>query len=151
MAEQITRNIIVNADVAHVYELWTRFEEFPLFMKHIESVTRTGPWTTHWVMKDPSGRRLEWDAETTRLEPNKRIAWNSHDGGDIKTSGQVLFNELPNGQTAITATVQYVAGGVLETLAKLFHQAESVLESDLQQFKEVAEASAGRARAGTRS
>ena len=42
--------------------------------------------------------------------------------GDIKTSGQVTFNELGHGQTEVTVTLQWVVpasqGG--ETLAGLF-------------------------------
>lgn len=140
MPEQVTKSIIVKGDVSDVYRLWANFENFPHFMKHIKSVTRTGDRTSHWVMEGPLGRKVEWDAETTRLEENKRIAWNST-GGDIKTSGQVTFNELPNNQTEVTVILQYVppAGKAGEMVAELFGDLEGKLHEDLRNFKAYAE------------
>jgi len=137
MPDQVTRDIIVKADVNEVYNTWANFENFPHFMKNIKSITKTGDRTSHWVMEGPLGKDLEWDAETTKLEPNKRIGWNSRDGGDIKTSGQVTFNQLPNGQTQITVTLQYVppAGKLGELVANLFSHPEKRLEEDLNNFK----------------
>jgi uncharacterized membrane protein len=137
MADQVTRDIIVKASVDEVYGIWANFESFPHFMKYIKSITRSGERTSHWVMEGPLGKNLEWDAETTKLEPNKRIAWNSRDGGDIKTSGQVTFNALPQGQTEITVTLQYVppAGALGEFVANLFSDPEKRLDEDLLNFK----------------
>src|SRR5215207_615126 len=141
MADQVTRDIIVKAPVGEVYELWANFENFPYFMKYISSITKTSDRTSHWIMDGPLGKKLEWDAETTTLEPNKRIAWNSRDGGDIKTSGQVTFNELVQGQTEITVTLQYVppAGKIGEVMAHLFSDPDKRLDEDLRNFKSYAE------------
>lgn len=137
MAEQVTNAIIVKADVNTVYTIWANFEQFPYFMHYIKSVVKTGERTSHWVMDGPLGQTVEWDADTTMLEPNKRIAWNSRDGGDITTSGQVTFNALASDQTEITVTLQYVppAGKLGEWAAKLFSNPEQQLEEDLRHFK----------------
>jgi uncharacterized membrane protein len=143
MADQVTKDIIVKAKVGDVYNLWSNFENFPRFMKYIKSIVKTGEGTSHWVMEGPLGKELEWDAETTTLETNKRIAWNSRDAGenDIKTSGQVVFKELPQGETHITVTLQYVppAGKLGEFVANLFSDPEKRLEEDLANFKHYAE------------
>jgi uncharacterized membrane protein len=148
MADQVTRDIIVKGSPAEVYDIWANFENFPHFMKYISSITKTGERTSHWVIEGPLGRQLEWDAETTKLEPNKRIAWNSRDGGDIKTSGQVTFNALPQNQTQITVTLQYVppAGKLGEFVANLFSNPEKRLDEDLQNFKAYIEATDSRTR-----
>ena len=81
---------------------------------------------------------VEWNAEMTRLEEDKRIAWNSKDmDGTITTSGQVTFNNLPNNETEITVTMQYQPpGGKLgEAVAKLFSNPEERLMEDLRNFK----------------
>jgi len=111
-------------------------------MTYIKALTKTGDRTSHWVMKGPLGKDLEWDAETTTLEPNKRIAWNSRDGGDIKTTGQVTFNKLAQNQTEITVVLQYVppAGKLGEFVAQLFSDPDKRLDQDLRNFKEYAEA-----------
>jgi len=146
MADQVTKAIIVNAKVADVYAIWADFENFPRFMTYIKAITKTSERTSHWVMEGPFGKDLEWDAETTTLEPYTRIAWNSRDGGDITTSGQVTFNELAQGQTEITVMLQYVppAGKIGEFVAHLFSDPEKRLEEDLHNFKTYVEGSASR-------
>ncbi len=139
----ITKSITVDGDVGYVYSLWENFEIFPTFMENIESVRDLGNGLTHWVMEGPLGIRLEWDAETTLQERNKRIAWNSKDmDADVKTSGQVVFAELGNGKTEVTATVHYEpnkAGLAGDVVARLFGQPEARLETDLRNFKDFAE------------
>jgi uncharacterized membrane protein len=120
------QNIIVKAPVSEVYQTWANFENFPNFMQHIRSVTKTGDRTSHWVM----------DAETTRLEENKRIAWSST-GGDIKTSGQVTFNALPNNEVEVTVMLRYIppAGIAGDLFAAFFTDPEGKLAEDLRNFK----------------
>src|SRR5690349_5943572 len=141
MADQVTKDIIVKANIDDVYAIWADFEQFPRFMTYIKSITKMGERTSHWVMEGPLGKDLEWDAETTTLEHNKRIAWNSRDGGDIKTSGQVTFNDLGHGQTEVTVTLQYVppAGKLGEVVAQLFSDPHKRLDEDLHNFKTYAE------------
>lgn len=141
MPNQTTQTIIVKGDVSKIYSLWENFENFPHFMKHIKAVRKTGERTSHWVMEGPLGKDLEWDAETTRLEPNKRIAWNSRNSGDITTSGQVTFNELPHGETEVTVTLQYdpPAGAIGEFFARLLDDPAGKLNDDLRRFKAYAE------------
>ena len=137
MAEQTTKSIIVGAPAEDVFAAWADFESFPRFMEHVKSIRRTGEKTTHWVAKGPLGQDVEWDAETTRLEPNKRIAWRSTDASVVKTSGQVTFNELSPRETEVTVTLQYVTpgGAVAEAAARLLSDPEEMLEEDLRRFK----------------
>jgi uncharacterized membrane protein len=137
MAEQATKTIIVGSGVGEAVEAWSNFENFPNFMKNIKSVEKRPDGSTHWVAEGPLGKTVEWDAETTMFEPNKRIGWHSRDGSTIKTSGQVTFLELGTGQTQVNVTMQWVIpaskGG--ETLAGLFADPEKRLEQDLYNFK----------------
>jgi uncharacterized membrane protein len=137
MAEQATKSIIVGTGVGEAFEAWASFENFPHFMKNIKSVEKRPDGSTHWVMDGPLGKTIEWDAETTMFEPNKRIAWRSREGSTIKTSGQVTFVELGTGQTQINLTIQWVVpaskGG--EKLAGLLADPEKRVEEDLYNFK----------------
>ncbi|PYQ23040.1 MAG: cyclase [Acidobacteria bacterium] len=137
MPEQSTKSIIVGAGAAEVFAAWADFENFPRFMDHLKSVSRTGERTTRWVAHGPLGQDIEWEAETTRFEPDKRIAWRSTEESQIKTSGQVTFNELSPQQTEITVTLQYVVPNVTggEKVARLFKDPEEMLEGDLRRFK----------------
>jgi uncharacterized membrane protein len=136
MTKQFTKSIIVKGETPEIYALWADFENFPHFMENIKSVSRTGQGTSRWVMDGPLNTKLEWNAETTRLEENKRIAWRSHEDSQLQTSGQVTFTSLPQNQTEITVTFQYTPpmGAVGEAVARLFADPEGQLEIDLRYF-----------------
>lgn len=141
MPNDITKTIIVKRSLPEVYRLWANFTNFPQFMEHITEVRLTGPKTSHWAMEGPAGTKFEWDAETTRLEENQRIAWNSKRDSAITTSGQVTFKSLSHNETEIALTMRYdpPAGKLGEAVAKLFAHPESRVEEDLRHFKEFAE------------
>jgi uncharacterized membrane protein len=135
MANQTTRTVLVKGEAADVYAAWADLERFPTFLTQIKSVTRTGENTTHWVAKGPLGMDVEWDAETTRMEPGKRIAWNSMHGSDVRTSGQVTFNQLPNGLTEVTVTFQHATDSVKGKAGQLLVGLDGILEEALRHFK----------------
>jgi uncharacterized membrane protein len=141
VSDKITKSTIVKRPVAELYQLWANFENFPYFMENIKSVTRSGDRLSHWVMEGPLGAKVEWDAETTLLEENKRIAWNSKDMSPVATSGQVTFNALPNGETEVTVSMHYdpPAGMVGDVAAKFFGNLDKRVEEDLKNFKRYAE------------
>lgn len=142
MAQQITKSIIVKANITQVYGLWSNVENFPRFMEHIELVEKTSPTTSRWIMAGPAGVRVDWQAELTRQELNKRLAWNSKDhDGLITTSGQVTFNALSDRETEVTVVMNYaVPGGKLgEIIAEWFADPEELLTADLRRFKALAE------------
>jgi len=130
------QNILIKAPLPKIYTAWADFENFPRFMRHIRAVAKTGERTSHWTMEGPFHTRLEWDAETTRLEENKRIAWSST-SGDLKTSGQVTFNALPDGHVEVTVMLRYVppVGLAGDLFARLFDDPEGKLAEDLRNFK----------------
>ncbi len=143
MTEQVTRTIIVKADTKKAFQAWANFENFPRFMEHVKSVRMTGPKTSHWEVEGPLGKTVEWNAETTTIDDNKRIGWSTKDneGSDVTTSGQVTFNSLPHGETEVTVTLQYKpqAGAAGNLVAKLLANPEKQLEEDLQNFKKYIE------------
>ena len=141
MAKQITQSIHVDRPVAELYALWSNFENFPNFMKHIESVKKLGDRTSRWKMDGPLGTKFEWEAETTLMENNKRIAWNSKDDSTIKTSGEVTFNPLATGETQVTVKMMYdpPGGPAGDAVAKWFVNLEERVDEDLRNFKAYAE------------
>jgi uncharacterized membrane protein len=111
-------------------------------MSNIKSVTKTGDRKSHWVIEGPLGSEIRWNAETTKLEENKRIGWNTKDEeGHLTTSGQVTFNQLPEDQTEVTVMMQYdPEGGMLgEAVAKIFSNPGKRVEEDLENFKKYVE------------
>lgn len=146
--DQVTRSITVKGDPARLYEMWASFESFPVIMPDVKSVTKLDARRSRWVVKGPLGHDAAWEAETTTAEPGKRLAWNTV-GGEVKTSGQVVFADLGDGQTSVTVTMNWTppAGKAGEAVAKAFRDPEDMLERGLRAFKEHAERVVG---AGTR-
>lgn len=135
-----TKEIVVNAPIGEVFSFWKNFENFPRFMENIESIHVIGPELTHWKAKGPMGIPVEWDAETTYMEENKKIAWKST-GGTIENHGAVVFHDEGSQSTRITVGIEYTApaGALGEAFAKLVQDPEQQLEEDLARFKDVVE------------
>jgi uncharacterized membrane protein len=136
MTKQITKSIVVKGEIKDLYEAWLDFGNHPNFIENITSVTKKSPDINTWVMEGPLDTRFEWTTRTTRGEPNKRIAWKTIEG-DLKTSGQVTFTDLPQGQAEITVTTQTIPpNDLIEKVAiSLFEDEDGQLEKDLRNFK----------------
>jgi uncharacterized membrane protein len=136
----VSKEVIVNAPVAQVYNFWRNFENFPRFMENIESIQVTGEDESHWKSKGPLGKTVEWDAKTISVQENKKIAWQST-GGDIETHGAVTFEETGANSTRVVVGLEYKppGGAIGEAVAKLFSDPEDQLTEDLNRFKKVAE------------
>jgi uncharacterized membrane protein len=130
---QMTTSIIVGREAGDVYRSWSDLEHLPELMPHVRSVTSMGEGRTHWVTAAPLGGAVEWDAEITRMDPNKRIAWHSSQDGEVRTSGQVTFNSLPDAQTEVTVVLQYATSVLKDAAARGWTR--QVLEEDLRSFK----------------
>ncbi len=142
MTTQVTKSIIVKSDPQRVFGLWSNFENFPHFMEHVKEVKKSGDKRSEWTVSGLLGSTINWTAEMTRLEENKRIGWSTKDQeGSVTTSGQVTFNSLPEGQTEVTVIMNYStpAGKAGEAVADLLANPEKRLEEDLRNFKSFAE------------
>lgn len=140
MKNQITKSIIVSGEIPRLYDTLRNFQNYPRFMEKVTAVTSNGPDSNHWVMEGPDNTKLKWTTKTTRLEENRRIAWKTIEG-DMKTSGQVTFTELPQGQAEVTVTFQTIPPDDLDDKvnAELFDENEAQLEKDLRNFKALIE------------
>ena len=90
MAQRVHETIEVEAPVDDVFHYWSNFENFSSFMSNIEEVKMTDQDTSHWRVKGPLGKSVEFDARTTEMNPNRGIGWNTT-GGEVMTSGEVRF------------------------------------------------------------
>jgi uncharacterized membrane protein len=144
MPQRVEGNIEVEAPVQQVYEYWQHLENLPQFMSNIESVTSTGPDTTHWVVKGPLGAKVEFDAKTTQDEPNSAIGWNTVDG-QVQTSGQVRFQEVTPNRTRVEVQMNYAdppGGKVGEVASRAVANPKVMMEQDLRNFKDIMEGNA---------
>ena len=96
----------------------------------------TGQVTSHWRVKGPLGKTVEYDARTTESSLDRGIAWESVEG-EVDTSGQVRFEEVADGRTRVDVTINYAdpPGGRLgELVSDAISNPERELREDLENF-----------------
>ena len=138
--ERTERTIEVNAPVGVVFELYSDFEKFPEWMKSIKEVRKTGERTTHWTADAPLVS-VEWEAETTALEPDRRLAWHTIKG-DVQMEGEVTFEEAGPEMTRMHFSLAYEppAGRLGSLVAGLIgNDPAQQVEEDLKRFAQLAE------------
>jgi len=137
------RCISVWRPIEEVYGFWHDFQNFPRFMRHIESVRMMADGSSHWVAKAPAGKHVEWDAETLEDRPNELIAWRSLPDADVYNAGEVRFNPAPGGKgTEVRITMEYDPpfGKLGSKVAMLFREEPGQqVQDDLRHFKQVME------------
>jgi len=139
--ERTEKSIEINAPLNVVFDLYSNFENFPKWMKHIKEVRRTGENYTRWTADAPLGINVEWEAETTALELNRRIAWQTV-RGDVEMKGEVTFAASGSNKTSMHVALGYKppAGHLGTLVAKLFgNDPEKEIDEELQRFKKLAE------------
>jgi uncharacterized membrane protein len=144
--QRVEKSIRVKAPVDQVYQFWRNFENFPTFMENVEEVHLLGTDSrrSHWKLHGPMGKSVEYNAQLTQDDSNRAIAWNSTDG-DIQTTGQVTFTQHED-NTLVHVIMQWsdVPGGALgEAASRMLQSPETMLEGDLQRFKDIAEGRVG--------
>jgi uncharacterized membrane protein len=141
MAQRVHESVEVQAPVGDVFVYWSNFENFPNFMQNIEEVRMTGEDTSHWRVKGPLGKSVEFDAKTTEMDPNRGIGWNTVDG-EVMTSGEVRFEEILQDRTRVEVTMNYAdppGGKVGEVVAEAISDPERIVREDLQNFSRIVE------------
>ena len=121
--EVAVRAVTIGRPREEVYGFFRRFSNLGRFMENIERVDELDDKRSHWVVKAPAGRTVEWDAILTRDEPGRLIAWETAEGAQVKNHGTVVFKDAPGGRgVELHATLVYEPpGGALGKLvAELF-------------------------------
>ena len=133
----------VNVPPEEAYRFWTKLENLPRFMSHLQSVTVLDDRRSEWVARGPMQLRIKWTAEITDRRENEWIVWRSESNVAFQNSGSVQFRKAPgNRGTEITAALQYniPAGPVGKAFAMLFGKDPSqTIYEDLRHFKQLIE------------
>ena len=136
------RAVTIDKPVAEVFSYFRDFSNLPHFMENVQSITVMDDKRSHWIVKAPAGRTVEWDARVTAEEPNRLIEWTSEKGADVPNSGRVEFQDVPGRGTVVTATIVYdpPLGIVGKIVAKMFQREPAIqARRDLRRFKQLME------------
>ncbi|MEU6079388.1 SRPBCC family protein [Streptomyces sp. NPDC047108] len=130
----IVEQIDVGVPVSTAYDYWTRFEDFPTFMKKVEDVEQ-----------GETEAELEWKAQvlwshrkwqSTILEqvPDEMIVWESKaEKGHV--DGAVTFHELTPNLTRILLVLQYHPQGFFEQTGNIWRAQGRRVRLELKHFR----------------
>ena len=134
--ERIQKSVYVDLPLQAVYNQWTQFEEFPLFMEGVKHVQQLDDKRLHWDV-EIAGRRKEWNARITEQIPDLRIAWESEAGEN--TAGVVSFQADGPNRTQVNLELFYDPKGFVESAGDSIGVVSRRVENDLEHFKEFIE------------
>jgi uncharacterized membrane protein len=135
---RVDKAITIARPTPEVYSFWSKLENLPRFMRHLESVAVQDQLHSHWAAKTVAGKVFEWDAEIIEQRPNEMISWRSIPGAEVDNAGSVWFEPTSDGGTVVRVELKYLppAGKPGLFLAKLFgRDAASEIEDDLRRLK----------------
>ena len=135
------RSIDINAAPDVVYDVCSRYENFPHFMSHVIEVRDLGNHRSHWVVQGPGGSEVEFDSRLTDANRPNRIAWRSEAGATVDSEGMIALQPHAGGTRAtVRMSWRPPAGAVGKGVAVLTGtDPESALDDDLQRLKQFIE------------
>lgn len=136
------RTVTINRPPDELYRFFRDLANLPSFMENIVRIDVRDEKRSHWVVKAPAGKTVEWDATVTAEEPGRSFSWQSDEGADVPNSGKVEFVDAGDRGTVVTATIAYdpPAGTVGKLIAKLFQREPAIqARRDLRRFKQLME------------
>ena len=140
-AIDIQKTIQIDAPVEQVFGFLANYENFPRFMRNVRSVELRDNGQSHWTVAGPAGTTVQWDAVTTRVQPNEHIAWRTVPGSAVQHAGMIYVTPADGG-TRVHVEMSYSppAGALGHVVAKLFGaDPKSELDEDLMRLKSTLE------------
>jgi len=140
---KLDQAVLVHAPADRLFRYWRNLENLPRIMSNVDAVRVEGPTRSHWVVRGPAGKTLEWDAEIINEVPNEVIAWRSIGHPDVEHAGSVRFEAAGDGPgTIVRVSLQYdpPAGILGHTIASTWGgDAGKRIDEDLTNFKQAVE------------
>jgi uncharacterized membrane protein len=138
----IQKSIVVDRPISIVFDCWSRFDNFPMFMQHVQEIDlQIGGNRSRWTVDGPAGTKVKFEAETTDFIPDRTIAWRTIKNQPIEHEGRVRFEELAAG-TRVTVTMSYrPPGGIIgHTIAHILGwDPKARMDEDLVRMKTLLE------------
>ena len=99
--------VVVDKPIHDVFEFCRDFENFPEIVDILLSVEDFQDGRSHWAVRSPSGKTIEWDATITKYVPNSVIAWKSAEGAAVAAAGTMRFFPLASDSTRVDISLTY--------------------------------------------
>lgn len=138
-AIDVEGSISIAATPEKIWSLVSDYTAFPRFMPDVREVRRSDDdRTSHWVIAGPAGMPVRFDAEETKREEGREIAWRTREGQLVAHTGSLRLDPEDGDRTRVRVQMTYnpVAGAVGHALATLLGANPAhKLNRDLQRLK----------------
>jgi hypothetical protein len=114
----IEEDIEVGVPVRLAYDQWTRFTDYPSFMKKVESVEQESDEKVKWKVQILWSHR-GWESTIKQQVPDERIVWTSK-GQRGHVDGAVSFHEVAPNLTKVLLVLEYHPQGGFEHIGNLW-------------------------------
>jgi uncharacterized membrane protein len=133
---EVEKEVEVNVPVHTAYNQWTQFESFPQFMEGVEEVRQLSDSKLKWRAK-VGGKEKEWEADITKQEPDRQVAWTNTSGA--QNAGDVQFEPVSDNKTRVKLHMVYDPEGPVENVGDALGVVSRRVEGDLERFKQFIE------------
>jgi hypothetical protein len=130
----IVEYIDVGAPLELTYNVWTQFQDFPTFMKKVETVNQEEDAKLSWKAQVFLSHR-SWRSTISEQIPDNRIVWKS-EGAKGHVDGAVTFHAIGHPEfTRILVVLEYHPGGVVENIGNLWRAQGRRVRLELKHFR----------------
>jgi uncharacterized membrane protein len=130
----IVEQIDIGAPLELTYNVWTQFQDFPTFMKKVETVNQEEEAKLSWKAQVFLSHR-SWRSTITEQIPDNRIVWKS-EGDKGHVDGTVTFHALGEPElTRVMVVLEYHPGGVVENIGNLWRAQGRRVRLELKHFR----------------
>ncbi|MEW2502490.1 SRPBCC family protein [Amycolatopsis sp. NPDC047767] len=129
----IVEEIDIGAPIDLVYDQWTRFTDFPAFMKKVNNVEQVSDEKTEWKAQVFWSHRT-WEANILEQVPFERIVWRSK-GAKGHVDGAVTFHELTPDLTKVVLVLAYHPQGLFERTGNIWRAQGRRARLELKHFR----------------
>jgi uncharacterized membrane protein len=129
----IEESVDVGVPVQVAYNQWTRFTDFPGFMKKVENVEQESDEKLKWKAQIWWSHRT-WESTIVQQVPDEKIVWRSK-GSKGHVDGAVTFHELAPNLTRVLLTLEYHPQGLFEHTGNLWRAQGRRVRLELKHFR----------------
>ncbi|WP_433430324.1 SRPBCC family protein [Nonomuraea sp. CA-141351] len=129
----IVETIDVGAPRRLVYDQWTQFQDFPTFMKKVETVNQESDEQLSWKAHIFWSHRT-WKSHIIEQIPDKHIIWRS-EGAKGYVDGAVTFHAVSDDLTHVLVVLEYHPQGMFERTGNLWRAQGRRVRLELKHFR----------------
>jgi uncharacterized membrane protein len=134
-AMNIIEEIDVGVPISVAYNQWTSYDQFPSFMKKVESVDAMDDEDTKITWKaQVFWSHRTWEATIIEQAPDEKIVWRSK-GEKGHVDGAVTFHEIGPNLTRILVVLEYYPQGLFERTGNLWRAQGRRARLELKHFR----------------